>query len=202
MYLHTSTASLNRINHSTKAETKEEDKMERLFDIALSFATEDQSLVEDIYQYLKAENLKVFFAPSPEGQAFISGKNQREVFYRIFGIDSEYVALFVTKDYIVKKIPMEEARIAFAKHSGNSTVIPIYVDGTALPPDLFSPAKTNYYCSSNPANIAAHLADRCKPCIQKESLLSGLKNACGMYVSGNTAENQIFINEVTGTVKL
>ena len=59
--------------------------MDYKYDIALSFATEDQKLVEKVYHYLRAENLNVFFAPSQEGQKVLSGKNQREVFYSIFG---------------------------------------------------------------------------------------------------------------------
>lgn len=68
------------------------------FDIALSFATENQPLVDTVYHYLKVRGFRVFFAPSPEGQVFISGKNQREVFYQIFGWEAAYAALFVTKD--------------------------------------------------------------------------------------------------------
>ena len=62
-----------------------------------------------VYHYLEAKSLRVFFAPSPEGQVFISGKNQREVFYQIFGWEAEYAALFATKDYVCKRVPMKEA---------------------------------------------------------------------------------------------
>lgn len=71
--------------------------MEKQFEIALSYATEDQNLVEKVYHYLKAEQVNVFFAPSKEGQVFLSGKNQREAFYSIFGKNARYVALFVSK---------------------------------------------------------------------------------------------------------
>lgn len=50
------------------------DRMDYKYDIALSFATEDQKLVEKVYHYLRAENLNVFFAPSQEGQKVLSGK--------------------------------------------------------------------------------------------------------------------------------
>lgn len=45
--------------------------MNHQFDIALSFATENQPLADTVYHYLKAKGLRVFFAPSPEGQEFI-----------------------------------------------------------------------------------------------------------------------------------
>lgn len=73
------------------------------YKIALSFASENEKLVEKVYHYLKSKQIKVFFAPSPEGQIFLSGKNQREAFYDVFGNKSEYVALFVSKYYITKQ---------------------------------------------------------------------------------------------------
>lgn len=137
--------------------------MKHQFDIALSFATENQPLAEAVYQYLKAEGYNVFFAPSPEGQAFLSGKNRRQIFYRIFGWEAEYVALIVTRDYINKKMLLEEAYNALAKRAGKATVIPVYVDGAELPAELFDPKQYNSYASDNAVNIAVHLAKRCRP---------------------------------------
>ena len=71
------------------------------YEIALSFATEEQDLVEKVYRYLKAENVHVFFAPSSEGQIALSGKNQREAFYSIFGLNAQYVALFVSNENVI-----------------------------------------------------------------------------------------------------
>lgn len=88
--------------------------MQQKFDIALSFATEEQNLVEKVYHYLRAEGLSVFFAPTPESQEILSGKDQKEVFYEIFALRAKYVVLFVSTNYIVKAVPMEEAEISFA----------------------------------------------------------------------------------------
>lgn len=134
--------------------------MSNQYQIALSFATEEQKLVDAVYHYLRAEGIKVFFAPSREAQVILGGRNQREVFYDIFGLKSECIALFVSKNYIAKEVPMEEARIAFAKHEDNGSVIPIYIDGTPLPEHMFDPKRTNYFRSDNPAEIATHLAAR------------------------------------------
>lgn len=77
--------------------------MEYRYDIALSYATENKDIADMVYHYLKAENIHAFFAESPEAQTVLSGQNQREIFYRIFGVEAEYAALFVTKDYVAKK---------------------------------------------------------------------------------------------------
>ena len=78
---------------------------------------------------------------------------------------------------------MEEAKIAFSKHSGDGKVIPIYLDGTPLPRTLFDPNSTNYYCSSNEAEIASLLANRIRLDRQSEQ---APKAAASPAPSGNT----------------
>mgnify|MGYP002626456465 CR=1 FL=1 len=173
--------------------------MEEQYEIALSFATEDQKLVETVYHYLKAENIKVFFAPSREGQVFLAGKNQREAFYSMFGKNARCVALFVSKNYVEKDVPMEEASIAFAKHTDDGSVIPIYLDDAILPAEMFDPKQMNYLRSNNPAKIATHLAERVKsisPQFREETKATEDKSV--MNIHGNTADKQIFIQNLRG----
>ncbi len=174
------------------------------YTIALSFATEDQSLVEKVYHYLNAEKISVFFAPAPECQIALSGKNQREVFYDIFGLNSEYVALFVSNNYITREVPMEEASIAFAKHSSDSSAIPIYLDGTPLPSNILNPKSTNYFKSNDPAAIASHIAGKIKPSndTNKETSVSVVEPNNVMNIKGNRAEKQIFIQTLKGNIEL
>lgn len=176
--------------------------MEHTYKIALSFATENQELVEKVYHYLKAEGFSVFFAPAQECQAVLSGKNQREIFYEIFGMRAEYVALFVSKEYLNKTVPMEEASIAIAKHSENGSVIPIYLDDSELPKNLLNPQKTNYYKSQNPAQIASHLAAKMNSIKQqvKAAKTSGEKGT--MNIKNNQAEKQVFIQKMDGNISL
>lgn len=176
--------------------------MKYQFDIALSFATENQPLVENVYHYLKAKGLRVFFAPSPEGQVFISGKNQREVFYQIFGREAAYAALFVSKDYVCKQVPMEEACIALTERKGTGTAIPIYLDGTPLPVELFDSKQENYFASDNPVAIASHLAARCGQSVSSPSAQSDSQEFGGMHISGNVAEKQVYIQEFIGNLDL
>lgn len=178
------------------------------YDIALSFATEEQELVDKVYHYLKREGLKVFFAPALECQVVLSGENQREAFYGVFGIDSDFVALFVSKNYVNKELPMEEASIAFAKHSENNTVIAVYLDGTKLPKNLLDSKKTNYFSSDSAAVIAMHLAKKVKQ--KKENEWKKEKTGDGennkiqnvMNIKGNYAEQQNFIYKMKGNIIL
>lgn len=178
--------------------------MKYQYDIALSFATENQALVEKVYYYLKAEELKVFFAPSKECQNILSGRNQREIFYEIFGLKAQHVALFVSEFYVKREVPMEEADIAFAKHGDRGGVIPVYLDGTVLPASMFDPKKQNYFRSDNAAEIAAHLAEKVKSYkLNNEDVSKKIeKGKGGMKISGNKAKKQLFINELKGNIEL
>lgn len=167
--------------------------------VALSYATEDEKIAESVYHYLKAQNISVFFAPAPECQAILSGKNQHEIFYEVFGLTAEYVALFVSKSYIERRVPMEEASIAIANHNENGSVIPIYLDGTSLPDNLFNPNSTNYFKSNSPAEIAKHLAMRIRPMDNSAGKhLSSPKTNNTMNINGNQAGTQVFIQTWNG----
>lgn len=173
--------------------------MEKLIDVAISFAMENKDLAETVYHYLKAEGLSVFYAPAPECQSMLSGENQRESFYRIFGLDSKYVVLIVSKYYIAKTVPMEEARIALSKHDGDGKVIPIYTDGTPLPEKLLDPRETNYFCSDNAAVIAAHIAAKIKKSQQiSKQTENRSKSENSMIVEHNSAQKQVFIQSFNG----
>lgn len=172
--------------------------MEKLFDVAISFAMENEELADTVYHYLKAEGLSVFYAPAPECQSILSGENQREVFYRIFGLESRYVLLIVSKFYVTKQVPMEEARIAFSKHGGDASVIAIYLDGTELPREILDAKKQNYYSSDNAAEIASHIASKISKSDKREERKAGSCLGGIMKNEKNKAGTQIFIQNYNG----
>ncbi|MEH2957585.1 toll/interleukin-1 receptor domain-containing protein [Candidatus Merdisoma sp. JLR.KK006] len=178
--------------------------MKYQYDIALSFATENQDLVEKVYHYLRAEEITVFFAPSPECQRILSGRSQREVFYEIFALKAKYVALFVSEFYLGREVPMEEASIAFAKHGDRGSVIPVYLDGTVLPTYMFNPKNQNYFRSNNVVEIAVHLAEKIKSnkSNNEEGAMRCGKQESNVRIVGNRAQKQVFINELKGHIEL
>lgn len=171
--------------------------MGKLFDVAISFAMENEELADTVYHYLKAEGISVFYAPAPECQSILSGENQREIFYRIFGLESKYVILLVSKFYVRKQVPMEEARIAFSKHRGDASVIPIYLDGTELPGELLDAKKQNYFSSNNAAEIASHVASKVNK-FEKQEKKDVFGSGSIMKNEKNRAETQIFIQNYNG----
>lgn len=172
--------------------------MDKLFDVAISFATENKELADTIYRYLRAEELAVFYAPAPECQSILSGKNQHEIFYRIFGLDSRYVVLLVSRFYVVKQVPMEEARIAFSKHREDASVIPVYLDGTELPGELLDPQKENYFPSDNAAEIASHIASKFNNSKRREKPKEIAGSGSTMKNIKNNAMTQVFIQNYNG----
>ena len=177
--------------------------MEYTYKIALSYALTDEDTVKKVYHYLKAEGISVFFASAPECQIVLSGKNQREIFYEIFGIKAEYVALFVSSHYIGREVPMEEAGIAFAKHSANGSVIPIYMDDAILQEDMFNPKETNYFKSNNPIEIANHLATKIRAAnVFQLDAEDDTKSGNIINIKNNKAKKQIFVHKLEGNINL
>ena len=172
--------------------------MGKLFDVAISFAMENVQLADTVYHYLKAEGLSVFFAPAPECQSILSGENQREIFYRIFCLESNYVILLVSEFYVGKPVPMEEARIAFSKHGGDASVIPVYLDGTKLPIELLDAKKQNYFSSDNAAEIASHVASKVNKFEKRENKKEDFGSGSIMKNERNRAGTQIFIQNYNG----
>lgn len=172
--------------------------MGKLFDIAISFAMENVKLADTVYHYLKAEGLSVFFAPAPECQSILSGENQREIFYRIFGLESKYVILLISQFYVMKQVPMEEAKIAFSKHGRDASVIPIYLDGTELPRELLDAKKQNYFSSNDAAEIASHVASKVNKLEKQEEKKEGFASGSIMENEKNRADIQIFIQNYSG----
>jgi len=173
------------------------------YDIALSFSMEEKDLVEQVYHYLRAEGISVFFAPAPECQEVLSGRNQREVFYEIFGLKAENVALFVSPSYLTRKVTMEECEIALSKHCLDGKVIPIYLDGAELPRTLFDPSLTNYFKPNvkSAIEIAVHLAGKIN---NKNARIAKVEEKSNntMHVSNNSAEKMIVVQKIEGNISL
>ena len=103
------------------------------YDIALSYASEQERTVSRVAAILETEGLKVFFAPDRQGQ--FAADNMIARFYRIFRYQSRYAAAFVTEDYLRKDYTLYEAEAAQLPdgHGRKNRLIPIYFGGAALP---------------------------------------------------------------------
>lgn len=109
------------------------------YDVAISYASEQERTVSRVVSILAAEGFNVFFAPDREAEYIADDMIAR--FYRIYRYKSRYVAAFVTEEYLRKDITMHEAATAMLRQreEGRNCLIPIYFKKAVLPglaPDI------------------------------------------------------------------
>ena len=98
------------------------------YDIAVSYASEQEEFVKRVVKILEVEKLKVFFAPQCEKE--YKSKDMLEEFYQLYRYKSEYVVCFVSQEYLNKEYTMIEYEAAYYK---KEKLIVVSVNG-ALPP--------------------------------------------------------------------
>ena len=69
------------------------------WDLAISYATEDEALARKLKQSL-ADDFRVFFAPDEE--AYLWGEDLSKVLPKIYGVDARYVLVLSTSAYCRK----------------------------------------------------------------------------------------------------
>lgn len=96
------------------------------YDVAVSYASEQELYVTRTAKILEKEHLKVFFAPNRE-EEFL-GRDMITEFYDIYRYESMFVACFISEDYLKKDITMHEAKIALlrTKEEKRNCLIPVY----------------------------------------------------------------------------
>ena len=109
------------------------------YDVAISYASEQEKIVSRVASILRVDGFRVFFAPDQESEYI--AEDMIAQFYRIYRYESRYVAAFVTEDYLHKDITMHEAKTAMLRRQeeGRNCLIPIYFEKAVLPhlgPDI------------------------------------------------------------------
>lgn len=102
------------------------------YDIAISYASEQETFVSNVCSILKEEGLNVFFAPQSKGEIIAQDMVKR--FYKIYRYECNFVAAFVSPDYLNKNYCMQEANTALLREplNGFSRLIPVYLYGAKL----------------------------------------------------------------------
>lgn len=131
-----------------------------LYDIALSYASEQERYVSRVYEFLKLHGLSVYFAPG--NQEDITAENLVQVFYPIFHDQSMMIAAFVSKEYLKKDWTRQEVSIALtrSREEKRNCLIPICFGAARVPgmdPDI-------HYLNAekSEAEIAYFLAEKVK----------------------------------------
>ena len=123
------------------------------FDVALSFAGENRSYVEQVAAYLRERSIKVFYDDFEKIELW--GKDLYEHFSLIYNSQSQFVVMFISEHYAEKAWTNHERRSAQARALKEKAeyILPARFDSTPVPGLL----ETTYYIDiSNmpPVNFA------------------------------------------------
>lgn len=102
------------------------------YDIAISYASEQETYVRRVAKILEMEKLRIFYAPNRE-EEFL-GRDMITEFYEIYRYQSMFVCCFVSEDYLKKDITVHEAKTALlrTKEEKRNCLIPVYFNGARL----------------------------------------------------------------------
>lgn len=105
----------------------------RTYDVALSFAGEDRESVEQVAEELRSIGITVFYDRFEEVDLW--GKDLAEHFGQVYGTDSRFVVLFVSRAYAGKAWPRHEKQFALSRQliNGGERILPVRFDETEIP---------------------------------------------------------------------
>lgn len=103
------------------------------FDVAVTFAGEDRSFVEEVVSLVKADGFTVFY--DEDAKADMWGADLPEYFADIYERRSRFAMMFVSAHYAAKPWTRLERRsvLARAMQETSSYLLPVRLDSTQLP---------------------------------------------------------------------
>lgn len=99
-----------------------------VYDLGISYASEQEAYVRRVVKILEEEQVKVFFAPNAEEK--YKGRDMYVEFYKIFRYQCRLVACFLSEEYRKKEYTMHEFQAALLRKE--DCIIPIYFDRVGM----------------------------------------------------------------------
>lgn len=109
--------------------------MEYKYDVCFSFASEQLSYVEKVYEQLVGKKIKVFFDRSADIEMELWGTNLLEQFHSVYKKQSRFCIMFISKEYAEKAWTRFERRSALERafEKDEIYILPVRFDDTELP---------------------------------------------------------------------
>jgi hypothetical protein len=122
------------------------------YDVAISYASEDELSAGEIAVAMRAAGLKVWFAPYEQAQLW--GKELSDVFKEIYAVKARFVLVLTSAHYAVKDFTDFEFTIARdeARKRKEEYILPVRLDGTHIV-GLHSTVGYIEYSKSGPQKI-------------------------------------------------
>lgn len=102
-------------------------------DVALSFASEQRTYVDEVARHLFDMGLRVFYDKTETANLW--GEDLSENLAAVYGRTARYVVVFISKEYRAKSWTMQELAFARSRESREQTrtVLPVRFDETEIP---------------------------------------------------------------------
>lgn len=103
------------------------------YEVALSFAGEDREYVKQVAEFLKLNNVSVFYDSYETVKTW--GTNLQEYFMEVYFEKAKYTIMFISKYYAEKKWTIYERRCALARalDEKKEYILPARFDDTEIP---------------------------------------------------------------------
>ena len=103
------------------------------YDVALSYASEDRSYVQDIAEQLPGHGVRVFYDEFMVAATW--GADLIEMFDEVFRRKARFTVAFISSHYVAKPWPTHERRSALARAltEHDPYFLPVRIDSTELP---------------------------------------------------------------------
>lgn len=131
----------------------------RPYQVALSFAGEQRSYVEDVAKALVARHIAVFYDRFRANELW--GNDGAEYFHKVYSRDTQYVVMFISAEYVAKAWTRLERRSAISRQMKDSVeyILPVRFDATDVPglPDTLQYLPADRF---TPAQLAVEIAKK------------------------------------------
>ena len=129
------------------------------YEVALSFAGEQRTYVEDVARYLQRRGIRVFYDGFERERLW--GRSGAEEFHDAFARQSAYVVMFISQSYVEKAWTRHERRSALSRmvQEKREYILPVRFDDTevpGLPEDLIYVRASDH----SPAQLSAMIASK------------------------------------------
>lgn len=159
------------------------------YDVALSFAGEDRSFVEDCVEILRSLNINVFY--DNYEKEILLGKNLYSYLADIYQNRAHFAVVFVSKSYKEKRWTKHELEYITARKFMQSEeyLLPVKLDETEINE---IPLTTGYIWGDSPINVAITIAKKINPELDISLMISELKYYLPNYEIGIVGCNVYF----------
>jgi len=159
------------------------------YDVALSFAGEDRSFVEDCAEILRSLNINVFY--DNYEKEILLGKNLYSYLADIYQNRAHFAVVFVSKSYKEKRWTKHELEYITARKFMQSEeyLLPVKLDETEINE---IPLTTGYIWGDSPINVAITIAKKINPELDISLMISELKYYLPNYEIGIVGCNVYF----------